>query len=244
MTRQRRYSQEVREWAMRLVEEHLDEYSSEWAAMVSVSSKLGMTPETLRHWVRRAQIDGGLRPGLTTDERQQLKQLQKENRELRRANEILKDASISRDRARRSNQEVVRYIESRKDRWGVEPICKVLQFAPATYYASIHRPASQRAIRDEELVDEVHRVHDESRRRYGADKVWRQMHLDGVAVARCTVERLIKRDDLVGVRRDRHWKTTISDETMERPADLVERNFTEAGIYRRLMSTIRISGGP
>jgi transposase len=77
-----------------MVFEHLDEYSSEWAAFVSVSSKLGMTPETLRHWVRRAQIDGGLRPGLTTDERQQLKHLQKENRELRRANEILKDASI------------------------------------------------------------------------------------------------------------------------------------------------------
>ena len=73
---------------------------------------------------------------------------------------------------------------------------------------------------------EVKRVHDESRRRYGADKVWKQLHLDGVAVARCTVERLMRREGLRGVRRGRHWKTTFSDETMERPADLVERNFT------------------
>jgi len=74
--------------------DHRDEYPSEWAAMTSVATKLGMTPETLRTWVRRAQVDGGLRPGLTTDERQKLKALEKENRELRRANEILKDASI------------------------------------------------------------------------------------------------------------------------------------------------------
>ena len=70
------------------------DFSSEWAAITSVSSKLGMAPETLRHWVRRAQIDGGLRPGLTTDELKRLKELEKENRDLRRANEILKDASI------------------------------------------------------------------------------------------------------------------------------------------------------
>jgi transposase-like protein len=94
MPRNTRYSPEVRERAVRMVVEHRDEYPSEWAAMTSVAAKLGMTPETLRVWVRRAQVDGGLRPGLTTDERQKLKDLEKENRELRRANEILKDASI------------------------------------------------------------------------------------------------------------------------------------------------------
>ena len=94
MARTSRYSPEVRERAVRMVVEHLDDFSSEWAAIISVSSKLGMTPETLRVWVRRAQVDGGLRPGLTTDERRRLKELEKENRDLRRANEILKDASI------------------------------------------------------------------------------------------------------------------------------------------------------
>ena len=62
---------------MRMVVEHLADYSSAWAAITSVSSKLGMTPETLRVWVRRAQIDGGLRPGLTTDERHRRKQLER-----------------------------------------------------------------------------------------------------------------------------------------------------------------------
>jgi transposase len=88
------YPPEVRERAVKLFFEHRDEYPTEWAAMTAVSSKLGMTAETLRSWVRRVQVDQGDRPGLTSDERERLKQLEKENRELRRANEILKDASI------------------------------------------------------------------------------------------------------------------------------------------------------
>ena len=73
MPRSNRYSPEVRERAVPMVAEHRDEYPSEWAAFTSIAGKLGMTPETLRVWVRRAQIDEGVRPGLTTDERQKLK---------------------------------------------------------------------------------------------------------------------------------------------------------------------------
>jgi transposase len=76
-----------------MVEERKGDSTSEWAATVEVSKLLGMKAETLRRWIRRAEVDGGLRPGLTTDERARLRQLEKENRELRRANEILKDAS-------------------------------------------------------------------------------------------------------------------------------------------------------
>jgi transposase len=94
MSRATRYSPEVRERAVRLVLEHRDEYVSEWAAMQSIATKIGCTPETLRVWVRRVEIDGGRRPGLTSDERAQLKALERENRELRRANEILKAASV------------------------------------------------------------------------------------------------------------------------------------------------------
>ena len=94
MPRKSPYSPEVRERAIKMFVEHRDEYPSEWAAMTGISSKLGMTAETLRAWVRRAEVDQGRRPGLTTDEREHLKALEKENRELRRANEILKDASI------------------------------------------------------------------------------------------------------------------------------------------------------
>ena len=94
MPRSSRFSPEVRARAVKMVFEHRQDYSSEWAAITSIAQKVGVTPETLRTWVRRVQVDGGLRPGLTTDERQKLKDLEKEVKELRRANEILKDASI------------------------------------------------------------------------------------------------------------------------------------------------------
>jgi transposase len=94
MPRSSRFSPEVRARAVKMVFEHRQDYSSEWAAITSVAQKVGVTPETLRTWVRRVQVDEGLRPGLTTDERQKLKDLEKEVKELRRANEILKDASI------------------------------------------------------------------------------------------------------------------------------------------------------
>ena len=78
---------------MRLEREHEGEYPSQWAAITSIATKCGMTPETLRKWVRLAEVDSGARPGLTTEERQRLQTLERENRELRRANEILKAAS-------------------------------------------------------------------------------------------------------------------------------------------------------
>ncbi len=84
---------EVRERAVRLVLEHQGEHGSQWAAISSVAAKLGCTAETLRRWVRQAERDEGLRPGLTTDEQQRLKVLERENRELKRANEILRKAS-------------------------------------------------------------------------------------------------------------------------------------------------------
>ena len=88
-----RYPVEVRERAVRMVREHEHEYPSQWKAIESISKKLGINHETLRIWVRRAETDAGFRPGITTDERSRMKALEKENKELRRANEILKAAS-------------------------------------------------------------------------------------------------------------------------------------------------------
>jgi transposase len=94
MPTQKRYSPEFRERTIRLFEEHRSEYPSTWAAVRSISAKAGMNAETLRSWILQAERDAGQRPGLTTDERQQLKDLEKEVKELRRANEILKAASV------------------------------------------------------------------------------------------------------------------------------------------------------
>src|SRR3954454_10397548 len=87
------YPLEVRKRAVRMVFEHQEEYSSQWKAIESISAKLSINHETLRQWVRRAETDAGQRPGLTTDERARMRELERENRELRRANEILKAAS-------------------------------------------------------------------------------------------------------------------------------------------------------
>lgn len=93
MGRPSRYSPEVRERAVRMVWEHESEHASQWAAISSIAGKMGCTAETLRKWVRQAERDQGRRPGLTTDEKARLKDLERENRELKRANEILRLAS-------------------------------------------------------------------------------------------------------------------------------------------------------
>jgi transposase len=93
MNKRTRYSPEVRERAVRMVFEHQAEYNSQWAALNSIAVKIGCTAETLRKWVRRAEQDQGLREGLTSSDRERFKDLERENRELKRANEILRKAS-------------------------------------------------------------------------------------------------------------------------------------------------------
>ncbi len=93
MSTTKRYSPEVRARAVRMVFEHQSDHDSQWAAMESIASKIGCTAETLRKWVRRAERDQGIREGMTTDDRERLKGLEREVKELRRANEILKTAS-------------------------------------------------------------------------------------------------------------------------------------------------------
>jgi len=93
MTKQTRYSPEFRERAVRMLLDQQGEYDSQWAAMSSIAAKVGCTAETLRKWVRQAEKDLGVRDGVTCEERDRLKQLERENRELKRANEILRKAS-------------------------------------------------------------------------------------------------------------------------------------------------------
>jgi putative transposase len=121
---------------------------------------------------------------------------------------------------------MIAYIDANRDRFGVEPICQVLPIAPSTYYAASRRPASARAVRDAKLKGEIARVHAEQFGVYGARKVWRQLHREGISVARCTVERLMRELGLQGVRRGKTRHTTTPDATAPRPADLVDRDFS------------------
>lgn len=119
---------------------------------------------------------------------------------------------------------MTRFIEAHKEKFGVEPMCKVLPIAPATYYASISRPPSARALADAMLEAEIKRVFKANYEVYGARKVWKQLKREGIAVARCTVERLMRELGLRGVVRGKTWKTTQPG-TGARPADLVDRQF-------------------
>jgi putative transposase len=127
---------------------------------------------------------------------------------------------------------VIAFIDAHKDRcsaglrWGIEPICKQLRIAPSTYRAAKQRPPSARSLRDAELRPEILRVWEQNLSVYGADKVWDQLNKDGIRVARCTVERLMRDMGIHGCRRGRLWvRTTQGDEALKRPADLVERQF-------------------
>jgi putative transposase len=123
----------------------------------------------------------------------------------------------------------VTFIATHKARWGVEPICRVLQVAPSTYYAATTRPPSARQQRDGTLKDAIKRIWTEHFGVYGADKVWAQLKREGIRAARCTVERLMRRLGLQGVvRGKRSIRTTTPDDAASRPADLVKRQFRAA----------------
>ena len=125
---------------------------------------------------------------------------------------------------------MVSFIDENRNDHGVEPICQQLPMAPSTYYNHKARAANperlpKRVKRDWRLETEIRRVYEDNLRVYGARKVWRQMTLEGIEVARCTVERLMKRLGLQGVRRGAKRRTTISDASQQRPLDLVNRQF-------------------
>ena len=135
---------------------------------------------------------------------------------------------------------MIRFIDEHKDRrsgrlaWGIEPIAEMLGIAPSTYHATKSRPPSPRAVRDAELRPVIARVHKENFVAYGADKMWDHLNEEeGIRVARCTVERLMRQMGLSGVRRGQNWvRTTITDGGAERPADLVDRDFCVAAPNR------------
>lgn len=125
------------------------------------------------------------------------------------------------------------FIDANKDRttdglrWGVEPICAVLQFAPSTYYDAKSRPPSRRQVTDAELGAEIRRVHKDNLSVYGAEKVWRQLHREGIACGRDRVARLMRQIGLCGVTRGKKApRTTVGDQEAERPKDLVKRDFS------------------
>ncbi|WP_407290388.1 IS3 family transposase [Escherichia coli] len=232
MTKNTRFSPEVRQRAVRMVLESQGEYHSQWAAICSIAPKIGCTPETLRVWVRQHERDtGGGDGGLTTAERQRLKELERENRELRRSNDILRQASayFCEGGVRPPLEKMMPLLDKLREQYGVGPLCSELHIAPSTYYhcqQQRHHPdkRSARAQRDDWLKKEIQRVYDENHKVYGVRKVWRQLLREGIRVARCTVARLMAVMGLAGVLRGKKVRTTISRKAVA-AGDRVNRQF-------------------
>ncbi|EHL5123431.1 IS3-like element IS1203 family transposase, partial [Escherichia coli] len=227
-----RFSPEVRQRAIRMVLESQDEYDSQWAAICSIAPKIGCTPETLRVWVRQHERDtGGGDGGLTSAERQRLKELERENRELRRSNDILRQASayFGEGGVRPPLEKMMPLLDKLREQYGVGPVCSELHIAPSTYYhcqQQRHHPdkRSARAQHDDWLKREIQRVYDENHQVYGVRKVWRQLLREGIRVARCTVARLMAVMGLAGVLRGKKVRTTISRKAVA-AGDRVNRQF-------------------
>ncbi|EFK2540227.1 IS3 family transposase, partial [Escherichia coli] len=252
MTKNIRFSPEVRQRAVRMVLESQGEYDSQWATICSIAPKIGCTPETLRVWVRQHERDtGGGDGGLTTAERQRLKELERENRELRRSNDILRQASAYFAKAEfdRLWKKLMPQLDKLREQYGVGPLCSELHIAPSTYYhcqQQRHHPdkRSARAQRDDWLKKEIQRVYDENHQVYGVRKVWRQLLREGIRVARCTVARLMAVMGLAGVLRGKKVRTTISRKAVaagdrvnrqfvaERPDQLWVADFTYVSTWR------------
>ncbi|HHU7731740.1 IS3 family transposase [Escherichia coli] len=232
MTKNTRFSPEVRQRAIRMVLESQGEYDSQWAAICSIAPKIGCTPETLRVWVRQHERDtGGGDGGLTSAEPQRLKELERENRELRRSNDILRQASayFCEGGVRPPLEKMMPLLDKLREQYGVGPLCSELHIAPSTYYhcqQQRHHPdkRSARAQRDDWLKKEIQRVYDENHKVYGVRKVWRQLLREGIRVARCTVARLMAVMGLAGVLRGKKVRTTISRKAVV-AGDRVNRQF-------------------
>ncbi|WP_404713656.1 IS3 family transposase [Sphingomonas sp. MMS24-J13] len=224
-----KFAPEVRERAIRMVLDHERDYPSRWATVVSIAEKIGCSPPTLHEWVKKAEVDSGKRAGVSTEVSDKLKALERENRELRQANEILRKAShiFCSGGARPPVQAMITFIDDNRGTYGVEPICRVLPIAPSTYHERVAQRQdptrlSARARQDVALKPEIARVFAETFAVYGVRKVWRR---EGVSVARCTVERLMREMSLAGVIRGKPVRTTISDKAAPCPLDRVNRQF-------------------
>ncbi|HEY2087430.1 MAG TPA: IS3 family transposase [Mycobacterium sp.] len=232
MAAPRKYPEELRERATRLAVEARKDPAARTGAIKRIADQLDVHPEALRTWVKQAETAEGSRPGTSSQDAVRIAELEREVKELRRANAILKSASgFLRGGAGPSTALKVAYIDQHKEEFGVQPICEVLkgtdaEIAPSTYYVAHARPESARAARDRQLTEEITVIHRENYGVYGARKVHAALLRRGWKVARCTVERLMRAAGLRGVVRAKSPRTTRPAPETARPADLVERQFT------------------
>ncbi|MGH9231920.1 MAG: IS3 family transposase [Acidimicrobiales bacterium] len=228
----RRYTPEEKARAVRLVRQLRKELGTSHGTIQRVADQIGCGVESLRTWVKQADIDEGIEAGVTTAEAKRIRELEQENRELRRANDLLKRASgFLRGGARPPIEVIVAFVDENRDEFGVEFICKHMQVAPSTYYAAKRREVepSARAKRDGVLLPVLLALWIANRKVYGAHKLWKAARRAGHEIGRDQVARLMRELSIEGIsRRRKRVFTTIADPDAVRAPDLVNRDFKAA----------------
>ncbi|MCU4414345.1 IS3 family transposase [Acinetobacter sp. WU_MDCI_Axc73] len=232
-----KYTSEIRERAVQLLIESEKDYPSTWAAITAIAPKIGCTPETLRAWHQKHLDQQNPIKVQQISDQEKMKQMEREIKELKRANEILRKAAgfFRPGGARPPTQIMVDFIHNNKDLYGVDAICRILPIAASTYYRTLdlcdekhcfareHR--AKRDLHDLHHAEEIKRIWKESSGRYGVRKVWQKLKREGYIIARCTVARLMKKLGIQGVWRGKNKQTTRSRDDQKRAPDLVKRNF-------------------
>ncbi|MGP5591411.1 IS3 family transposase, partial [Corynebacterium variabile] len=228
-----KYTPELKARAIELVLHAQGDPDTARGAVSRIADELNISRETLRIWVRTHKESGMSAPTESVDLEAENRRLRKELAESQRANEILKKASaFFAAELELPTQVVVDFIDDNRAHYGVEPIIRVLSDTPAriavsTYYAVKSRPASARSVRDDEVAAALHCIYADNYSCYGARKLWAEINREGTFghVARCTVERIMGREGLRGIRRRVKKPATRSADADECPDDLVDRDF-------------------
>ncbi|MCA1837365.1 MAG: IS3 family transposase [Gemmatimonadaceae bacterium] len=203
--------------------------SSPNRSVAQIARELGVSDNSLRSWLRQTEIDQGEREGLTTEEREELSRLRKENKVLRQEKEILRKAGGLFRQGGRDSVSAYRFIEAEKASYPVSLLCRVLRVSRSGYYAWKDRPPSKRSREDAILIEKIREVHTRSRQTYGYPRVHAELRALGVRCNRKRVARLMQKDGLRGCMRGRRRKHTTRQDPFAIPApDLVKRNFAAA----------------
>jgi putative transposase len=236
-TRQRRrpqkYPAELRERAVRMVFEVREQTGEKYGVITRVARELGIGTESLGNWVSQAEIDSGRRAGTSSADAERIAALEKEKPGAA-SSERHPQGSVGflRDRARRSTEEVVAFIDAHRTResgglrWGVEPICETLQVAPSSYYDAKTRPSSARALRDAEGRPRLRALWERNYSVYGRRKLTKASRKAGLDVGRDQVARLMGAEGIRGASRAKKRYTTHADPAAVRAPDLLKRDFT------------------